>query len=217
MRAAKLKAKEVEAAIAFDQPGLRAAWEAPDIVVQGKFLLLDDGKAFNPAGPISEFDVKIVVNHRYPDLEPKVFETGGRIPRCIDRHINSDGDCCVTVWEEWLVRTDDTSFSAFLNGPVREFFLAQYWFERTGRWPFGERPHGEEGLLEAYADVLGIPNKKKDIIYYLKQLARPRPRGHWPCPCGSGELLRRCHWEKLIELHERVPPRIAKRMLRRLK
>lgn len=213
----RLTLEEVKVAIAFDQPKLRAARDGPKIHVGGSYLLFEDGAVANPAGPISEFDVEIVLSDRFPSQEPQVFEVAGRIPRSADRHVNPDGDCCVTVWEHWLACARNHSFAAFLSGPVSEFFLGQYWFEKTGTWPYGERSHGLDGLEEAYAEALGIPNRKKDIIYHLRLLSKDWPKGHWLCPCGSGKLLRHCHRDEMTALHERIPPRIARRMLRRLK
>lgn len=212
----KLTLKEVKAAIAFDQPILWATPEGADIHVRGSYLLFENGAISNPTGPIAQFDIAMVLAPGFPHREPKVFEVGGRIPRCADRHINPDGDCCVTVWEHWLTSADDHSFASFLNGPVHEYFLGQYWYERTGKWPFGERAHGFRGLEEAYADALGIPNKKKNVIYHLRLLSKDWPKGHWLCPCGSGKRLRYCHRGEMMALHERIPPRIARRMLQRL-
>ena len=212
----RLDLDEVKAAIAFDQPKLAAARDGRDIVVRGTYLLFENGAIANPAGPITDFEIEIVLSARYPNREPKVFEVGGRIPRCPDRHVNNEGDCCVTVWENWLVCAEDHSFAAFMNGPLNEFFLGQYWFDKTGKWPFGERTHGPKGLEEAYADALGIAHKKKDLIYHLRLLSKDWPKGHWLCPCGSGKPLRHCHRAQLMALHEIVPPRIAARMLRRL-
>ena len=217
MHAGRLTLEEVRHAIAFDQPKLSAVQDGNALIIEGEYVLVEKNGSATPAGPITAFDIRIVMGKRYPIQEPKVFETAGRIPRSPDRHINDDGDCCVTVWEEWLTEAGDTSFSAFLNGPLREFFLGQYWFEKTGKWPFGERSHYEKGLVEAYADVLGIPHKKQDVIYYLRILSQDWPKGHWLCPCGSGERIRHCHRADLMALHERLSPTMAKRMLRRLR
>ena len=213
----KLDLDEVKAAIAFDQPKLAAARDGSNIVVCGTYLLFKNGAIANPAGPITDFDIEIVLSDRYPNREPKVFEVGGRIPRCPERHVNDEGDCCVTVWENWLVCAEHHSFAAFLNGPLNEFFLGQYWFEQTGTWPFGERTHGPKGLEEAYADALGIPHKKKDLIYHLRLLSKDWPKGHWLCPCRSGKVLRHCHRAEMMALHEKVPPQLASRMLRRVR
>jgi hypothetical protein len=211
-----LSLEEVQTAIAFSQPKLHATANGADIRVRGTYLLFENGVVANPAGPISAFDIEIVLSAGYPRREPRFFEVGGRIPRDLDHHINPDGDCCVTVWEHWLVTARDHSFAAYLNGPVNEFLLGQYWYQKTGTWPFGERPHGQAGLIEAYADVLGIPPQKTELIYYLRLLSQDWPKGHWLCPCGSRKRLRYCHRADLMLLHGKVPTRMAKLMLKRL-
>jgi hypothetical protein len=119
---------------------------------------------------MAEYEVSIILRRRYPRREPKVFEVGGRIRRISDGHVNRDGDCCVTVWEHWLVAAGDHSFAAFLNGPVDEYFLGQHRFEKTGKWPFGERSHGKTGSEEAFAETLGVSLDKDDLHYYLRLL-----------------------------------------------
>jgi hypothetical protein len=166
--------------------------------------------------PFDYFEVRLEVDPCYPSVEPRVTETAGRLPHLSDRHINADGRCCLVVWEQWLVQAEDTSFAGFLAGPLRQFFLSQSLFEKTGEWRFGERAHGTAGILEAYAEVLGVKQKQHALISRLELLSKPWPKGHWPCPCGSGRIIRKCHQEELWSLHQRVPPAIAKRMLRKL-
>jgi hypothetical protein len=214
---ALLTLDEVKAAIAFDQPKLRASVNGQTIRVEGSYLVFEKGVVAAPDGPITAFDTEMEFSDRYPRREPKVFEVGGRIPRKVERHINPDGDCCVTVWENWLVATHDHSFANYIRGPLNEYFLGQFWFEQTGKWPFGERPHGLKGLKEAYADALGIPNKQESLLYHLRLLSQDWPKGHWLCPCGSRKRLRHCHRDDLMAMHEKVPPGVARRMLRRLK
>jgi hypothetical protein len=212
-----LTIEDVEAAIAFDQPKLRVAANGRAIHVEGSYLVFENDVVAAPTGPITAFDIRIELDDRYPRHEPKVFEVGGRIQRDADHHINPDGDCCVTVWEHWLAIARDRSITGFINGPLQEYFLGQFVFERTGKWPFGERPHGTRGLEEAYADALGISSKRKGLIYHLRLLSQEWPKGHWACPCGSGKLLRHCHHDELMAMHRRIELTIAQRMLRRLK
>ncbi|MDE2441422.1 MAG: hypothetical protein KGP14_10385, partial [Betaproteobacteria bacterium] len=211
-----LTLEKVQAAIAFDQPKLHARLTGEQILIEGGFLVVEKDVAAAPDGPITEFSIRLEVSRRYPNLEPKVFEVDGRIPRNPDHHINDDGDCCVTVWEHWLATAADRSIGSFINGPLNEYFLSQFWFEKTGKWPFGERPHGTAGMEEAYADALGIANRREALIYHLRLLSQEWPKGHWVCPCGSGQIVRQCHRDDLMSLHRRVAPHIAKRMLRRL-
>jgi hypothetical protein len=208
---------DVQGAIAFDQPKLRASAGDRSIHVDGTYLVFEQDVVAAPDGPITEFDIRMVFPDRYPRQEPKVFEIGGRIPRTPDRHINGGGDCCVTVWEHWLATAPDHSVAGFIKGPLNEYFLGQFCVEKTGKWPFGERPHGLAGLEEAYADALGIPNKRESLLYHLKLLSQNWPKGHWLCPCGSGRILRRCHRNDMLDLHRRIPPVAARPMLRRLK
>ncbi|WP_028734356.1 hypothetical protein [Rhizobium leguminosarum] len=211
-----LSLEEVKAAIVFDQPKLRAAQNGQKIQIEGAYLVFEKDVVAAPDGPIAEFDIRMELSDLYPRLEPKVFEVGGRIPRIPDRHINPNGDCCVTVWENWLVAARDHSFGSFLRGPLNEYFLGQFCFEKTGKWPFGERAHGTPGLEEAYADALGIANERKDLLYHLRLLSQDWPKGHWPCPCGGDTLLRHCHRDDLMAMHHRVPSNVARRMLLRL-
>lgn len=211
-----LTLETVQAAIAFDQPKLHARLVDDQILIEGVLLVTEVGVAAMPGGPITEFAIRMELSRRYPSVEPKTFETGKRIPRTPDRHINPDGDCCVTVWEHWLATAPNHSIGSFINGPINEYFLSQFWFEKTGKWPFGERPHGDAGMEEAYADALGVPNRRDTLIYYLRLLSQAWPKGHWVCPCGSGKIVRNCHREELTALHERIASNIAKRMLRRL-
>lgn len=209
----------MRATLAFDQPQLTAAYDGRKIVIRGIYLLFEPDAITNPAGPIAEYELKIILPSTYPQQEPKVFEVGGRIPWIRDRHVNSDGDCCITVWENWLVCASDHSFSAFMNGPLAKYFFGQHHYEQIGTWPLGERPHGDRGYIEACADALGLSIEKVDeqtILYCLKLLSQSWPKGHWKCPCGSGEILRRCHREDLWVLHEKIPPKIASHMLQRL-
>lgn len=211
-----LSLENVQAAIAFDQPKLRALARDRSIHVEGTYLVFEHGVVAAPSGPITEFDIEMVFPERYPRQEPKVFEVGGRIPRTPDRHVNCAGDCCVTVWEHWLATATDHSITSFLNGPMNEYFLAQFCVEKTGKWPFGERPHGVAGLEEAYADALGIPNRRESLLYHLRLLSQDWPKGHWPCPCGSDQRLRHCHRDRIMTIHRRISPVLARGMLKRM-
>jgi hypothetical protein len=202
---------EIATALIERQLELRIVEDDPHLIVEGTFVLS------SAQGPFDQYQVRIVVSGGFPIVEPKVAETGGRIPRNETRHINVDGTCCLGVWEEWLVNAPDNSFGSFLSGPVHDFFLSQWWFENKGHWRLGERGHGLAGLLESYAELLRVPIKRELIVYYLRLLSQEWPRGHWPCPCGSGQIIRKCHRSELFKLHQRVSPNIARRMLRRLK
>ena len=211
---------DVTKALALHQPAMTVWTQDGLLVAEGELIVA------SPDCPDERFAVRIEVPRDFPESEPKVFETGGRIPRTSDRHMFEDnGACCTGVYEEWLVEAGDPTFSAFLCGPVDRFFFSQVWFELTervhgtGGWPFGERSHGLLGILEGYAAAIGIvfdPEKAGPLFAHLRLLERKNIKGHVRCPCGSGKRLRDCHSDRLRRLRVKVSPRLARRMLARI-
>lgn len=206
---------EAAQALMLDQPGLHVSVADGRVVIAGDYFLNEEITRPSPDGPLATFSVKVLLHPAYPDVEPMVFETGGIIPK--GRHLNPNGTCCLGVWERWLVQAKDLSVAAYFDGPFRDYFLSQLHFQVHGEWPFGELSHGLEGIVEAYASVLGIPPDHQRVAGFLKVLAKPGlPRGHWPCPCNSGRNIRNCHRTELAEFRDGIPPAMASRMLNRM-
>lgn len=206
---------EAEQALMFDQPALTVSVAGNQVVVAGDYFLNSEGSTPDPLGPIATFSVSVQFDPKFPYVEPAVRETAGKIPK--GRHLNPNGTCCLGVWEQWLVEAEDKSVSAFFSRPFRDFFLSQTYFQNHDDWPFGELPHGLDGIIEAYASVLGIEPHAKEVSAYIDVLAQPGwPRGHRPCPCGSGKMIRNCHRQDLNQLREKVPYAMAKRMRDRM-
>lgn len=198
-------------AVAEHQPELAVTSSSDLVFLEGRLVVK------SADGPFDTFDVRVSVSPSFPFDEPSVFETGGRIPRVVDRHVfEESGACCLGVWEEWLILAPEHSPAAFLTGPLHDFFLSQCWYEVKGEWPFGDRSHGMLGILEAYCDILGIDQDLGKASAYLRLLSRRSIKGHITCPCGSGHRIRNCHREKLAALHVGIPPFMASRMLRKL-
>jgi hypothetical protein len=152
---------------------------------------------------------------RYPRREPKVFEVGGRIPRTPDRHINGGGDCCITVWEHWLATAPDQFDRRFHKGAAERVFSWPILGREEWRMVLRRTTPWSPGLEEPYADALRIPTKRECLLYHLRLLSQDWPKGHWPCPCGSGKMLQHCHLDNLLVMHRRVPLTVARPMLRR--
>ena len=202
---------QVTQAVAAYQPKLGVSICNGVIVLEGPFVL------FSSKGPCDAYDVEIYVFGDFPQKEPVVFETGGRIPKTLDRHVFPGiGNCCLGLWEEWLQTVSDPSFSEFLTGCLNDYFVSQSWFEVKGEWPYGERSHGTEGIIESYADVLGVTKDFKIVVDYLTLLTKPVVKGHVSCPCSSGKRLRHCHRNDIMVLREQINPTMANRMLNRI-
>jgi hypothetical protein len=200
--------EEVRTSISADQPDLRLAIVDGFVSARGSYAL-HDGEVV-----LDRYQVEIRFPREYPNALPVVEEIGGRIPRTADRHVSSDGTACLLVPEEWLL-SQDQSFKAFLSGPMKNFFLGQFLVDAGMPWPFGQRSHGREGLIEAYMQLLGI-NDSNRVAAYLDCLRKKALKGHFDCPCGSNKRLRNCHRAELQELSKRIPPAIAQQAYERL-
>jgi hypothetical protein len=145
-----------------------------------------------------EYEIEITIPRDYPDALPVAKEIGGRIPG--DFHHNPDGTLCLSAPLEVKKKF---SHRAFLLGFVEDLlipFLYSYSFKvKYERMPFGELPHGIEGILKDYKDKFNV-NNNYAVFGLLKILADDDYRGHALCPCGSNIKLRNCHGKLLMEL-----------------
>ena len=180
-------------------------------IVEGKFVVWDY------QGPLDSYSVLIGIFSDFPATSPRVYETEGRIPRELDRHVfPSDGTCCLTVWEAWLAEVQEPTIEAFFRGPLHDFFFSQTYFDVHGEWPFGERSHGIAGVVEAFSEILGVEQDRQVVVAYLRLMCRRHLGGHAACPCGVGRRLRDCHRDQVEALRGQIPRDLAQRMLRQL-
>ncbi|MBZ4414680.1 hypothetical protein K8640_41340 [Myxococcus sp. XM-1-1-1] len=203
---------EIEAELAPEYPTLHAVELDGHVRVRGSFPVRDGAQV------LTWFQIDVALPPDFPRALPVVWETGGRIPRVAERHINSpgDGSACVVLPESfWLAQDEgEVSLLAFLRGPVHNYFLGQALVELGEPWPFGEWGHGVAGVREHYGQLLGTsaPARVMELLRYALSPAK----GHWPCPCGQPRRLRSCHGELVRTLKERVPITIIRQGLRRL-
>ncbi|OYU37579.1 MAG: hypothetical protein CFE33_20320 [Pseudorhodobacter sp. PARRP1] len=199
---------EVLAYIVVEQPELAARVHKDMIVVEGKLLVGPTGAWFDV------YDVLLVFLPGFPNVEPLVWEVASRVPRTADRHVfPKDGNCCLGVWEEWLICAPSHTVADFMSSPLQSYFESQTYFEMHADWPYGQRSHGIQGVVEAFADVLGVAPRLDLVRDHLAVLAREHHKGHHVCPCGSGRRLRKCHLEQVRAMAGRVSPNMARRML----
>jgi len=162
---------------------------------------------------LDSFSVEIKISSLDDNKLPLVRETGGRIPRTVDRHVNFDGSACVTLPEDYFLKYPGPfKLLEFLQGPVRDYFMGQALVSRGEPWPHSEWPHYTEGRLQFFRELLGTDDPVK-VKCYLLEIERPMIRGHLPCPCGSGKKLRKCHQSQLAVLRGKIRSSAARRLL----
>jgi hypothetical protein len=203
--------KDVISALAARFPTLRLVSTPPDRRIVGTFDLRHGGQL------LAVYDVCVDLMRRDQLGLPTVWETGGRIPRIPDRHINQDdGSACLYIPLEFaLQRPVPLRVVEFLEGPVWNFFLGQAWVENGMGWPFGEREHGDEGIRALCSEIFGVSTDSA-IREYVDIIARDVLKGHWLCPCGSGRKLRQCHQAQVVELKRRFPAQLRRSLREQL-
>jgi len=197
--------KEIEA----KYPDLAVSVRGEVGLLRGSFPILHDG------AELDRFQIEVFIPPDFPKRIPMVRETAGRIPHAPDWHTHEKGTLCVVVPEEWLVNAAAGSILAFLDGPLRNYFLNHALAEAGVGRSMGERSHGSDGLLEAYGEL--VEEKEPAVIKrYLDYVGKEQVKGHWECPCGSGMKMRKCHFSKVLHLRTRIPVWVAKSALQRL-
>ena len=179
--------------------GLEKIEETNDrIVVAGplSFEALPDGLA-----PISDtFEIEMLILSSYPDMLPKVRETGGKIDSDYE-HVFRDGTLCLAVpIEGRRIFWQQPSLLGFVNKLVIPYLYGYCYWRKCGEHPFGERSHGAKGIVQHYVEALNLGDEliALSVIHYLYTYGY---RGHVTCPCGSGLRARACHRTILLDLH----------------
>ncbi len=203
--------EEVRASLRKGYPNLHLSTNGDKILVKGSFPVFHDGVV------LDRYQIEIDLLPDYPNSVPVVREVGGRIPHTADRHINNkEGVACLFLKDEQMeICPPGTSLVDFLNGPIRNYFISQSLVELGQPWPFGEHAHGNAGRTEYYQEIIGTKDDRI-IFEYLKCLSKPQIKGHWLCPCGSGQKIRHCHAKQIYDLKDKITPHIAKSALKAL-
>ncbi|MBA4233756.1 MAG: hypothetical protein C0465_24580 [Ralstonia sp.] len=176
-------------------PTLHAFIEDGVCVIRGTYAVMDGGQT------IDRYDLEIALPPDYPASLPDVWETGSRIPREMDRHVFPKSGClCLGIpLALWIQLKGDFSLQTILDIPVRNYLIGNSLVERDEPWPHGDRSHGVAGVLEFYGDLLGT-SEPMTIANFLLSIVKGKVRGHWPCLCGSGNIIRNCHKDAVEQL-----------------
>ena len=205
---------ELESTVKSKYQSLQLIVENDVLFLRGIFPLID----FGSGEEIDSYEIEMEFPRNYPSDIPIVRETGGRIPRKIDRHIDEKtGNACLGIREQLHNNiTHNASALSFIEGPIYEFFLGQSYYELTEKWIFGEWSHGAKGILEYYSKILKT-NDPKIILTFVEYLSKNTVKGHWPCYCANGKRLRNCHFKFLLLARNVIPSDIAKKSYYELK
>lgn len=154
------------------------------------------------------YKLEIIVPGKFPLALPKVRETGGKIPREGNFHINQDGTLCLGSPLMLLkIIHNFSTLSGFVNKCLVPYLYAVSCKLRNGGdFVFGELDHGDQGIVDDYSHMLGLTERPQvtQAIQFLgvkKRIANKKP-----CPCGCGKRLGACSFHhKLNEFRKMAP------------
>ena len=155
-----------------------------------------------------DFRIKISFPPEYPRKIPKVFEEGGKINSNY-HHFQSDGSLCLgTEIDLYMLFSKNPCLVTFITYILNPYLYRWLYIQEFGKEPWSDRSHGNEGIIESYAELLNIPADKETVNRFLKLLLEKRTRANSLCPCNSGKKVKCCHKKKLENLVKRVPQQI---------
>ena len=176
-------------------PSLQFHISQDTVFLSGKLQIVD----------IASFDIEIKFPDDYPDSLPIVKETGTKIPISNERHINSDGTCCLSV-PAIIHKKLSKNYTVidFIEKYVVPFFANQLHFEIYSSWANGDFSHGSRGIVECYQELLNV-QQLKIIVALLKIALQTFPKTNKKCPCDSNKKLKKCHLNMMIDLRISIP------------
>ena len=142
-----------------------------------------------------KFKLEIKVSNNRKAVVPRVWIPEESIPEGF-RHIYGEGYICMGTKVEILNAWGDNQTAESFFYEVVDYYLVNLIsFRDEGITLTGERPHGEEGILEYYRqyfpNVIDDKHLKKVLKYVNKNKDR-RLKNPRSCPCGSTRPTREC-------------------------
>jgi hypothetical protein len=116
-------------------------------------------------------------------------------------HLYADKTCCLGLTHEVISIWGDKQLAKdFFDKIVDIFLINLLSFRQIGKCATEERPHAEAGIIDYYKDLIGMTATEcRNALPYLHQKVscNELAKGHNPCPCGGGKILRHCHGEQI--------------------
>lgn len=138
------------------------------------------------------FEIEISVPEGYPYELPSVRVTDGRIPNSF--HTNPDGSLCLgSPTRIRLILVDDSSLLTFTNILIIPYLYNFSYFIKNSVLPIGQLNHDKKGIIEDYADLFCVGKADKAIEMVRMASIKKRRANKYPCPCGKGTTLGKCH------------------------
>lgn len=176
----------------YPRMAIRPAPAGSSVTLSGIFDF--SAKSNNGDEITDSYSLRILVPSAFPRSLPEVTETGNRIPRNGEHHVNPDGTLCLgaplrLLWQLSLKPT----LSGFAEKCLVPYLYAiSCKLKFGGDLPFKELQHGTPGELRDYADLFGLNEPEQARAALRLLMMKKRNANKYPCPCGCGRRLGKC-------------------------
>jgi len=161
-------------------------------VIKGTIFI--EGKEFQDS-----YEVEIILSPKYPQQLPRARETELKIPDNYHHNMPEGTLCLETPFTIHKIFRQNETLLNYVDNLLVPFLHGYSCYSRYGKAPSGEHAHGAEGVLEDYKVYFKVPDDLK-ALRLLSILAEDNYRGHHLCPCGSNNIIRKCHGSILLEM-----------------
>lgn len=175
------------------------------------------------------FEVCIIAPDAYPSQLPVMVETGGRTLATAKKYKIGDLRalhcspsqphiaCLCIKQEERQKFPPGSNLVTFIEILVVPYLYGLSYFEKHGKWPWGEYSHGGLGILEYHAEdpteiteqsigeITKVLRADTNWKEYSKQLRKPSSAKF--CVCESRKPFKKCHekaWQGLQRLYSDI-------------
>lgn len=174
-------------------PGISSHIEKEMVVLDGKYRFEGISKNVVYDEPVF---MRLEIPSSYPNDIPRLFIRD--LPDGFS-HVYLDNSCCIgSIGEVIRFLALKPKIDEFFNEFIDPFIFSVLWYRDYGTYPFGERAHGSDGLLDFYKNDL-----KMSYSQYLKMVeivSLNKYKGDLPCFCGSNKKLRDCHGKYILPI-----------------
>ncbi len=147
------------------------------------------------------YAIQIRATKKFPREIPMVRSIDGKVPR--NFHTNPDGSLCLgSPIRLFMALQRNSTLIGFVENCLVPYLYNYSYKQQHGILPFGGLPHGQKGIITDYMRLLRVETeeaclKMLDLLGKKKRIANK-----YPCPCGSGDRVGRCHHRILNTIRE---------------
>ncbi|UTC63746.1 hypothetical protein E4O00_07285 [Treponema sp. OMZ 788] len=127
--------------------------EASSVIFEGRFILRGRYKDFiMEAAP----RLKLVMDHNYPHVLPKVFDVDDAVK--YDHKFQDNSLCLATPIDIRLRLLSSKNISDYIDDFLIPYFISYKYWEQSGKKIdiYGDRSHGKKGIIESLADFFNL-------------------------------------------------------------